>query len=671
MLVELDEHSLKINQPLNLSIKLKNHQLSNIYAMLKMEETGKVIRLLPYHDCGYTNLYFGDCYNNYKEFEFETNYGLLTDMVGSGKTYTILGLIATKIETNKLNIVKSLNNINIMKYNDDSKTCKANLIMVPHTILKQWAKIFESNSKMKIMTISKKMDITNITKKCFMKPDIITNEQNNNNNNNVDESEDESEENNTPIINNTNTVETLNNKLYEHLNEYDVIICSSSFIKDYMEITNQITYSRVIIDECNMIRLQKNIRWRSNFTWYITATPSGMYYITNNQMKNITTCYHGYGLGSNELMSILSVKNNDDYVIQMMNLPEIRSYVLKCSEPKQMKMIKEYLPRDVIDMLNAGDIEGAKQKLNCNIETTGSFIEILKLQLEKDLHNLNERLKYHNNVITNDEAQHKKTITELENKIKSAETKYKSIKERIEQMENDSCVICMEEYKDKETIVLFKCCNQILCLICMDHIDKCPFCRIKYDKNGIQFITKKNNYVANNDKKIEDKENKISKLKALMSILGGKKDGKILIFASYDNSLSIIEKELQKNKITYDMLKGTGAHIMNTIKKFEQGNINVLLLNAHYCGSGLNLQSATDVIIYHELPTELETQVIGRAQRMGRSTNLNVYYLQYENEKININNPNLTLDLNLKNDIEKMDKNLGLKIENNMDIIDV
>ena len=58
------------------------------------------------------------------------------------------------------------------------------------------------------------------------------------------------------------------------------------------------------------------------------------------------------------------------------------------------------------------------------------------------------------------------------------------------------------------------------------------------------------------------------------------------------------------------------------------------MLNAVNYGSGLNLQSATDIIIYHELNSELETQVIGRAQRLGRKEGLNVYYLFHENEKL-------------------------------------
>jgi len=54
---------------------------------------------------------------------------------------------------------------------------------------------------------------------------------------------------------------------------------------------------------------------------------------------------------------------------------------------------------------------------------------------------------------------------------------------------------------------------------------------------------------------------------------------------------------------------------------------------------------ATHIIIYHELDKELETQVIGRAQRLGRTNSLNVYYLLNDGEKVNCNNATLSLDI--------------------------
>jgi SNF2 family DNA or RNA helicase len=70
------------------------------------------------------------------------------------------------------------------------------------------------------------------------------------------------------------------------------------------------------------------------------------------------------------------------------------------------------------------------------------------------------------------------------------------------------------------------------------------------------------------------------------------------------------------------------------IENFKNNIINVLLLNTKYYGTGLNLQFATDIILYHRFTQEFEEQIIGRAQRMGRKFKLNIYYLMYENEKV-------------------------------------
>ena len=61
-----------------------------------------------------------------------------------------------------------------------------------------------------------------------------------------------------------------------------------------------------------------------------------------------------------------------------------------------------------------------------------------------------------------------------------------------------------------------------------------------------------------------------------------------------------------------------------------------MLLNAKYYGAGLNLQITNDIIIYHRFDKETEEQIIGRANRYGRTEPLSVYYLLHDNENNNI-----------------------------------
>ena len=56
------------------------------------------------------------------------------------------------------------------------------------------------------------------------------------------------------------------------------------------------------------------------------------------------------------------------------------------------------------------------------------------------------------------------------------------------------------------------------------------------------------------------------------------------------------------------------------------------MLNTNHYGTGLNLENTTDLIFYHKMSCDMEKQVIGRAQRVGRTSDLNIHYLFQDNE---------------------------------------
>ena len=80
------------------------------------------------------------------------------------------------------------------------------------------------------------------------------------------------------------------------------------------------------------------------------------------------------------------------------------------------------------------------------------------------------------------------------------------------------------------------------------------------------------------------------------------------------------------------MLHGTVTHITKLQKQFTEGKIRVLCLNARHVGAGLNLEAATDIVLYHRMNAELERQVIGRAVRFDRSAPLTVTHLEHPGE---------------------------------------
>jgi SNF2 family DNA or RNA helicase len=88
---------------------------------------------------------------------------------------------------------------------------------------------------------------------------------------------------------------------------------------------------------------------------------------------------------------------------------------------------------------------------------------------------------------------------------------------------------------------------------------------------------------------------------------------------------------MNENNIKYDFLKGNTSHMLNVLDKFKTGNINIILLNTQYAGSGIDINYATDVIIFHSMGID-KHQAIGRAQRVGRKTELYIHNLTYEHE---------------------------------------
>ncbi len=107
---------------------------------------------------------------------------------------------------------------------------------------------------------------------------------------------------------------------------------------------------------------------------------------------------------------------------------------------------------------------------------------------------------------------------------------------------------------------------------------------------------------------------------------------KVLVFAGFNETLNMVEAALVEHDICFLRLKGTAQEKGNTISKFRVFG-EVLLINSSEQCAGINIEFATDLVYFHKiLDSNVEAQVAGRAQRIGRKYNLRVHYLAYDNE---------------------------------------
>jgi hypothetical protein len=104
---------------------------------------------------------------------------------------------------------------------------------------------------------------------------------------------------------------------------------------------------------------------------------------------------------------------------------------------------------------------------------------------------------------------------------------------------------------------------------------------------------------------------------------------KVIICASQDETLSSIAAGIDDSCLEYRILRGSIYEFARELHDFAHGSVNILLLNIDKLWSGIDLQMAIDIMIVSAKWTQHLGQIIGRAQRIGRSCSLRVHILEY------------------------------------------
>ena len=113
----------------------------------------------------------------------------------------------------------------------------------------------------------------------------------------------------------------------------------------------------------------------------------------------------------------------------------------------------------------------------------------------------------------------------------------------------------------------------------------------------------------------------------MTDIINENKKGKFIIFSSYDETFNKIKHICDDLDMKISSIQGTVEQRSKIIESFKKGDINIIFLNSNHNGAGINLQEATDLILYHKMNEDLETQIVGRANRIGRTNSLKIHHL--------------------------------------------
>lgn len=623
---ELNDDSPTATQPSNINITLRPHQLT-LLNHCKALEDGEVVvptRSMPSNISSTPSTTNISC-------KMKTRIGIIADKVGSGKSNVVLSLIAcdedAPVMTTSITSTYTygLNNITLT-VQQEKQMCNINILVIPHNLVSQWTGYIKSFFKTPIKYLI-------VSKTKHMEPLTITS-----------------------------------------IRDYRLIVVTSTFYPGLVNLLrrSEIQVKRAMYDEVDSMSISTSDIIDASFYWFVTASyfnlihprGHGRYDRTSNRYVVVAEGMRAGGfikaLFSNlqasgapvpnrHVTNLIVAKNRDAYVDASISLPAIQLQYIKCKTPRAINILDGIVDRHIIQCLNSGDIEGAIHFVNpTHCSSQDNIINILLEKYTKSLHNVKTMIDYVTNHMQYDtETQRQHELERLNKKQTDFLAKVNSITLRIK--DTDTCCICYDTISNK-TIV--NCCMNSYCFKCIStwvsQRHSCPLCKERIDIE--KFFVVRNNHDATegsssavNVHEVEDdtKPNEsFDKMKNLTNVIKmineTHPDNKVLIFSMNEGIFDKIQDILIDMNRSFKTLKGTNMSISNTVSKYKMGDLNTLLVNPENYGSGLNLENTTDMIMLHKFDSEIEKQVIGRAQRYGRTSSLRVWYLLYENEMSSI-----------------------------------
>jgi hypothetical protein len=247
-------------------------------------------------------------------------------------------------------------------------------------------------------------------------------------------------------------------------------------------------------------------------------------------------------------------------------------------------------------------------------------------------------------------------------------------------IKHGECPLCRLDLQDINEFIILKCCGLVMCSACgirgqkvNDRFNKltgnCSQCRQKITIKDMIYLSDEFDLDKVLADEFEDEEVKVNdivdvheentKYTAIIKILHNKTIPntkhvdmclpnmmkgnlrlpespirKLLVFANYEETLLDVIKTLNKKNIKYWKLHGSAGEISSISETFNKCKEPcILIINSTKHCSGLNLQTATDLIFVHSIrDADIESQVAGRGHRLGRTNPLNIWYLNYDNE---------------------------------------
>lgn len=500
-----------------------------------------------------------------------TNIGIFADLAGYGKTITFLSLLQ-ELKDAEMKWMPNLDTfstdgyaISILKNRDRKNYIGTTLIVVPDNLQDHWCFHIEEYTKLQYELI----DSDN-----YCKVQI----------------------------------------------EYsDLIICPAKMYNKFIKEMNEVYWNRVAFDEADSINIPNTESIKTRFLWLITATFENINRRTNKGFLRKL-------FKASEYPQIV-IKADDTFVKSSFDLVEPIEKSRMCKPPGILTVIQNNVPNNILQLINAGDLDGAITSLGGNIDTDRNILDLVIKGIKNEMVIVKSKLNTLKQLDISQATKLEKEKNYIE-KINFLSARKNRFIESINTLCSTDCPICFQLLK---TPSIAPCCNNIFCKTCIEKwlstTDTCPICRAELKINILYNVI----ITENNENGDKICTTGVSKNDALIDIIKSRPSSKFIIFSGYATTFKSVSAALDYGNIKYGILT-TYARTKTTLKRFKDGELSVILLAAEYNGAGIEIPQATDVILYHKMSDSLETQTIARAQRPGRDSQLTVWRLLYPYE---------------------------------------
>lgn len=595
------------SQPSRIKTALKPHQQAALEKAIRMEREGVLQYDVP-AQVRNRNERWRTAYAYRGKMRVRTNVGVLGDLVGYGKTLTALSIVASTRPNEILRDTEycySSHGRHVAKFTatcerpdmtPDDHFINTTLVVVPRgPVYVQWLRTIREQTDLTVLAID---GLPMIRKYCPPPNASIA-------------------------------------QMKEYFEQYDIVLIKGTTIRtmmDYYTIpyqgTQLVAWNRIMVDEAHDI-LKTVPFFDYRFMWLISATyhvlPSVMYgsraYIVA-MLRDIVT---------EDNLPFLLVRGNTEFVKSSFTVPEYTETFYMCQLPKRISAIQPFLNGAALERINANDIAGAIRDMGGANETEADIVELVTRDLQKDIRNKEQEIAYTTSIeIAEDYRQLR--LASLNADLTRLRDKMQALTDRISQLSTKTCGICFEPF---DTPIVLPC-THVYCGGClmnwirMNH-KTCPECRTDIACNRMIAVVANANASANATRSAAAPLRVMDKVDTLIDIINKKPDGKFLIFSRVDSTFFHIVNALERINVSYSEIKGSTAHMMKILERFQRGDIRVILLNTHHAGSGIDISCATDAVIFHQMGAD-KVQAVGRAQRVGRVTPLHVHNLCYPHE---------------------------------------